>query len=71
MRKVLRSLPEIFSIKLTIIKEVKDIDNMRLDELIRYLQTFEINLDELSRKKSKVENNITLQVIRAVPTDIY
>ncbi|KAK5835360.1 hypothetical protein PVK06_011048 [Gossypium arboreum] len=40
--KVLRSLAKRFIIQVTIIKEAKDIDTMRTNELIGPLQTFEI-----------------------------
>nr|KJB14604.1 hypothetical protein B456_002G177800 [Gossypium raimondii] len=59
-RKVLYSFPERFNIKVTTIKEAKNIDTMCIDELIRSIQNFEINLDETKRNKGKGEKGITL-----------
>lgn len=42
---------------------------MSIDELIGYLQTFEINLDETKRNESKGEKSIALQVTKVVPTN--
>ena len=41
VRKTLRSLPERFTQKVTIIEKARDVATMRLDELISSLQTFE------------------------------
>lgn len=60
VRKVLRSLPDWFNIKVTALKESKDIYATRIDELIRSLQTFEINREEAKKGKSKSEKNISL-----------
>nr|KJB70763.1 hypothetical protein B456_011G093600 [Gossypium raimondii] len=51
-----------FFIKVTSIEEAKDIDSMRIDELIRSLQTFEINLDESRRSRSKGEKKLQEQI---------
>ena len=42
--KILRSLPERFHAKITVIKEVKDIDQIPLIELVRNRQTYEMGL---------------------------
>ena len=44
VRKVLRSLPERFHSKITAIEESKDIDKIRMTELIGNLQTYELGL---------------------------
>lgn len=41
VRKILRSLPKKFDMKVTTIEEAQDIISMRVDELIGSLQTFE------------------------------
>ncbi|MFQ6636248.1 hypothetical protein Gotur_014053 [Gossypium turneri] len=68
VRKVIRSSPERFNIKVTTIKEAKDIDFMRIDKLIGSLQTFEINLEEAKKGKPKSEKNITFHMVEKVPT---
>lgn len=42
VRKILRSLPKRFDMKVTAIEEAQDISSMKVDELIRSLQTFEL-----------------------------
>ena len=51
-RKVLRSLPEIFHAKITMIKESKDIDKIPLTELVGNLQTYKLGLTRI-RKTNK------------------
>ena len=51
VRKILRSLPESFRAKLTAIEENKDLDDIKIQELIGLLQTYELSL--LSQRKSK------------------
>jgi len=53
VRKILRSLPKRFAMKVTAIEEARDINNLKLDELIGSLQTFEMGFDDNSEKKSK------------------
>ena len=53
VRKILRSLPKKFDMKVTAIEEAQDIKDMKVDELMGSLQTFEIALDERTDKKSK------------------
>ncbi|KAK2448482.1 gag-protease polyprotein [Trifolium repens] len=52
-RKLLRSLPKRFDMKVTAIEEAHDISTMKMDELVGSLQTFEIILDERGDKKNK------------------
>ena len=54
VRKVLRSLPERFHAKITVIEESKDIDTIPLIELVGNLQTYELGLTRLGKgTKSK------------------
>ena len=41
--KILRSLPERFNSKVTAIQELRDTENMRVEELVGSLQTYELN----------------------------
>ena len=52
VRKVLRSLPERFHAKITVIEESKDIDKIPLIELVGNLQAYELGLTRI-RKSSK------------------
>ena len=51
MRKILRSLPESFRAKVTTIEEIKDLDDIKVLELIGSLQTYELSFP--SQRKSK------------------
>ena len=51
VRKILRSLPESFRAKVTAIEESKDLDEIKIQELIVSLQTYELGLP--SHKSSK------------------
>ena len=51
VRKVLRSLPESFRAKVTAIKESKDLDEIKIQELVGSLQTYKLELP--SHKSSK------------------
>ena len=42
VRKILKSLPKRFYAKITVIEEVKDIDQLPLTELVGNLQTYEM-----------------------------
>jgi hypothetical protein len=64
IRKILRSLPERFRIKVTTIEESKDSEEMKIGELVGSLQTYELSLPPIkkvntiafkaSKKKAKV-----------------
>jgi hypothetical protein len=64
IRKILRSLPERFKIKVTTIEESKDLEEMKIEELVGSLQTYEYSLPpvrkaktialKLSKKKTRV-----------------
>ncbi|KAA3458850.1 molybdate transporter 1-like [Gossypium australe] len=68
VRKVLRSLHMRFSIEVTTIEETKDLESLKIHELIGSLKTFEMNLDEVKLNRIKCEKNITLQVVDKVST---
>ena len=51
VRKILRSLPESFRAKVTAIEESKDLDDIKVQELVGSLQTYEMSL--LNQRKSK------------------
>src|SRR4051812_31849231 len=53
VRKILRSLPKRFDMKVTAIEEAQDISSMKVEELIGSLQTFEMGINEQSEKKNK------------------
>ena len=55
VRKVLKSLPERFHAKITVIEESKDIDKIPLTELVGNLQTYELRVSmigNLGKSKS-------------------
>ncbi|KAK5839300.1 hypothetical protein PVK06_008076 [Gossypium arboreum] len=60
VRKVLRSLPGKLSIKVIAIKKTKDLESLKIDELIESLQMFKLNLDESKKVKTKGERSIAL-----------
>ena len=51
VRKILQSLPESFRAKVTAIEESRDLDEIKVQELIGSLQTYELSLP--SQRKSK------------------
>ena len=51
-RKILRSLPESFRVKVTAIEESKDLDDIKVQELISSLQTYELSLPNQRKSKS-------------------
>jgi len=53
VRKILRSLPKRFDMKVTAIEEARDIPSMKIDELIGSLQNFEIVIINREEKKEK------------------
>ncbi|XP_022867631.1 uncharacterized protein LOC111387312 [Olea europaea var. sylvestris] len=52
VRKVLRSLPERFRPKVTAIEESKDLDEIKIEELVGSLQTYELTLSQHKKGKS-------------------
>ena len=52
VRKILRSLSESFRAKVTAIEESKDLDDIKVQELIGSLQTYELSLPTQQKSKS-------------------
>jgi hypothetical protein len=52
IRKILRSLPEHFRIKVTTIEESKDLEEMKIEELVGSLQTYELSLPQVKKLKT-------------------
>jgi hypothetical protein len=50
--KILRSLPERFRIKVTTIEESKDLEEMKIEELVGSLQTYELSLPPVKKLKT-------------------
>ena len=59
VRKILRSLPESFQEKVTVIEESKDLDEIKIQELIGSLQTYELGLPSHKPSKSLALKTIT------------
>ena len=53
VKKILRSLPERFDAKVVAIEENKNLNTLKVDELIGNLQTFEANLRSHGKTQSK------------------
>jgi hypothetical protein len=53
VRKILRSLPKRFDMKVTAIEEAQDISSLKVEELIGSLQNFEITVNNKTDKKGK------------------
>ena len=52
VRKILRSFPESFRAKVIAIEESKDLDEIKVQELIGSLQTYELSLPNQRKSKS-------------------
>jgi hypothetical protein len=52
IRKILRSLLEHFRIKVTTIEESKDLEEMKIEELVGSLQTYELSLPPVKKLKT-------------------
>ena len=62
VRKILRSLPESFCAKVTAIEESKDLDDIKVQELIGSLQTYELSLQSQRKSKSLALKTINERV---------
>jgi hypothetical protein len=51
-QKILRSFPECFRIKVTTIEESKDLKEMKIEELVGSLQTYEYSLPPVNKAKT-------------------
>jgi hypothetical protein len=52
IQKILRSLPECFRIKVTTIEESKDLEEMKIEEFVGSLQTYELSLPPVKNLKT-------------------
>ena len=66
VRKVLRSLPERFHAKITVIEESKDVDKIPLTKMVGNLQTYELGLTRIG-KSSKGKS----MALKAKSSDTY
>ena len=62
VRKILQSLPESFRTKVTAIKESKDLDDIKVQELVGSLQTYELSLPTQRKRKSLTLKTINERV---------
>ena len=62
VRKILRSLPKSFREKVTAIEEGKDLDEIKVQELISSLQTYELSLPSQRKRKSLALKTINERV---------
>lgn len=53
VRKILRSLPKKFNMKVTVIEEAQVISSIKVDEFIGSLMTYEMARNDRSEKKNK------------------
>ncbi|CAI9771535.1 unnamed protein product [Fraxinus pennsylvanica] len=58
VRKVLRSLSENFRPKVITIEESKNLDTVKIEELVGSLQTYDLTVSQLKRVKSIIMNTI-------------
>jgi hypothetical protein len=52
IKKILRSLPEHFKIKVTTIEESKDLDSMEIEESVGSFQTYEYSIPPVKKAKA-------------------
>jgi hypothetical protein len=52
IQKILRSLPEHFRIKVTTIEESEDLEEIKIEELVGSLQTYEYSLPPVRKEKT-------------------
>ena len=62
VRKILRSLLESFRAKVTMIEESKDLDDIKVQELIGSIQTYELSLPTQQKSKSLALKTMTHQM---------
>ena len=62
VRKILRSFPESFHAKVTAIEESKDLNNIKVHELIGSLQTYELSLPSQRKSESLTLKTINMSV---------
>ena len=69
VRKILPSLPESFHAKVTAIEESKDLDDIKVQELIGSLQTYELSLPSQRKSKSRALKTINERAKTHDPLD--
>jgi uncharacterized membrane protein len=52
-RKILRSLPKKFDMKVTAIEEARNLSSIKVAELVGSLQTYEMAINDRSKKKNE------------------
>ena len=62
VRKILRSLPESFHAKVTVIEKSEDLDEIKVQELVGSLQTYELSLPTQRKSKSLAFKTINERV---------
>ena len=62
VKKIHRSLPESFRAKVTAIEESKDLDDIKVQELVGSLQTYEMSLPNQWKSKSLILKTINEKV---------
>ena len=62
VRKILRSLPKSFRAKVTAIEESKNLDDIKVQELVGSLQTYELSLPTQRKSKSLALKTINERV---------
>ena len=61
VRKVLKSLPERFHAKITVVEESKDIDKIPLTELVGNLHTYELGLTRIEKSSKSKSKSMALK----------
>ena len=62
VKKILRTFPKSFRAKVTAIEESKDLDEIKIQELISFLQTYELSLPSQRKRKSLALKTINERV---------
>jgi hypothetical protein len=63
IKKIIRSLPERFKIKVTTIEESKDLESMKIEKLVGSFQTYEYSLPSI-RKAKEINLKVSKKKIR-------
>ena len=71
VRKILRSLTEYFRPKVTAITKSKDVDSILVDEFVRSLQSYELDLLKTSKSKSMTLKSVEDVDVRRFDDELY
>lgn len=52
VKKVIRSLPEKFRLKVIVIEESKDLNTVKIEEVVRFFQTYKLSLSQSKKNKT-------------------